>query len=168
MKAAPGPAEESFDRLVDGFETAMLVTRSLASHLRARPMAIVGHDHGGRLFFASRPEDEKLDEIQKNPDIAVTMQKPGCYLSLTGRAQIENDTNLAQELWSPSMKLWFPGGPEDSALTLIRFDTERGEYWDRSGVLRLEFLWEAGRALIKGEMLDEDRLSGHGKVGLGN
>jgi hypothetical protein len=59
-------------------------------------------------------------------------------------------------------------GPEDSALTLIRFDTERGEYWDRSGVLRLEFLWEAGRALIKGEMLDEDRLSGHGKVGLGN
>lgn len=161
-----GSAEERFDQFIHDFETAMLVTRSLEGGLRARPMAIARHDHGGLLYFASRSEDEKLKEILQDPSVAVTMQKGGRYLSLTGHARIETDLKLADELWSPSMKLWFPDGPGDAGLTLILFVAEQGEYWDRSGLLRMEFLWEAGKALAKGEMVDEERLSGHEKVDL--
>ncbi|NND45411.1 MAG: pyridoxamine 5'-phosphate oxidase family protein [Xanthomonadales bacterium] len=156
---------QKFTELLAEFDTAMLVTRSLGQQLRARPMALASHGRDdGVLWFASRAEDEKLEEIRAAPDVAVTMQAAGRYLSVTGRARIENNETLAGELWSPSMKLWFPDGPGDPHLALIAVEPLLGEYWDRRGALRLEFLWEAGKALVRGEKLDDDRLSGHAKL----
>lgn len=154
-----------FRELLGAFDTAMLVTRGLDGGPRARPMAIAGQDtEQALLYLASRADDQKLDEIGRCPDVAVTMQGPDKYMSITGRAEIRRDSSLAAELWSPSMKLWFPDGPADEALSLIVVTLLRGEYWDRGGLLKLEFLWEAGKALLRHEKLHEERLSGHAKV----
>jgi len=56
-------AQERLDKLIALFDTAMLVTTSLRGLPRARPMAIAGHDDGGLLYFATRAEDEKLEEV---------------------------------------------------------------------------------------------------------
>lgn len=155
-----------FDDLIEEFDTAMLITHALDGRLRARPMAIAEHEPGGLLVFATRPEDEKLEEILRDPRVAVTLQGDGRYLSITGRARIDTDLTRAAEAWSPAMKLWFPEGAGDPDLTLILVAPETGEYWDRSGLLRLQFLWEAGKALVRGEQLDDEELSGHAKVAL--
>ncbi|MEJ8566073.1 pyridoxamine 5'-phosphate oxidase family protein [Elongatibacter sediminis] len=152
------------DRLIAEFDTAMLVTSSLNGKPRARPMAIARHDAGARLYFATRSDDEKLEEVLRSPALCITLQDGERYLSLTGTARVETDAQLARELWSPSMNLWFPDGAEDPHLNLLVVTPEYAEYWDRTGLRRLEFLWEAGKALIRGEKADDRSLSGHAKI----
>ena len=93
------------------------------------------------------------------------MQAENIYLSISGEARVLTNQGLADSLWSASMRLWFPGGPDDPDLAVLLVDPEYAEYWDRSGARRLEFWWEAGKALVKGQKADDD-LSGHGKVTL--
>lgn len=152
------------DDLIDGFETAMLVTRSSEGKLRARPMAIARHEHGGELYFATRGEDEKLEEILESPEVAVTMQSEGQYMSISGTARILTDQVLADDLWSEAMRVWFPEGPSDQQLTIIRVLPRYAEFWDRTGLRQLEFLWEAGKALLGRRKASDSDLSGHGKV----
>ena len=38
-----------------------------------------------------------------------------------------------KELWSPAVEAWFPDGPEDPNVTLLKVDTISGEYWDSPG-----------------------------------
>lgn len=154
------------DELIDDFQTAMLVTRSIAGKLRARPMAIARHVDGGRLYFATRADDGKLEEILSSSDVAVTMQEKGQYLSISGTARIQTDRLLAEELWSESMRVWFPEGASDRQLTIIVVEPQYAEYWDRTGLRRLEFLWEAGKALLAARKASDSDLSGHGKVKL--
>jgi general stress protein 26 len=157
-------AQERLDQLIARFDTAMLVTTSLRGLPRARPMAIAGHLKGGLLYFATRAEDEKLEELLQHPDVAVTMQGDNRFLSITGRGRIETDVQLARELWKPSMKLWFPEGAESPQLTLILVEPLCAEYWDRAGLRRLEFLWGAGKALVRGEIPEEPPQDLHAKV----
>ena len=157
-------AQKKLDELIALFDTAMLVTTSLRGKPRARPMAIAGHHEGGLLYFATRAEDEKLEEVLQQPDVAVTFQEGQRFLSISGQARVETDVQLARELWKPAMKLWFPDGARDPQLTLILVEPTYAEYWDRSGVRRLEFLWEAGKALVRGELPEVERRDMHAKV----
>jgi general stress protein 26 len=150
--------------LVGEFDTAMLVTRSLEGKLHARPMAIAGHAANGEIYFATRAEDEKVAEILSSHDVAVTLQGTGRYLAISGSAQPIESRALAEELWSPEMRLWFPNGPSDPHFIAIRVAVRYAEYWDRTGFRKLEFLWEAGKAVLKGQKAQDDQLSGHGRV----
>ncbi len=158
---------QTIDRLIESFETAMLTTESLSGQLRARPMMIADHLDGGALVFVTRAEDEKLEEVLHKNQVAVTMQSGGQYLSISGTARLETDRVKLDELWSPSWKIWFPGGRGDPECCLIRVEPTVAEYWDRTGANTLEFFWEAGKALLRGEKARDEALAGHGKVKLG-
>lgn len=157
---------DKLDELIRQFDTAMLVTQSSDGVLRARPMAIAEHREGAVLYFATRSDDKKLGEVLESPGVAVTMQADDVYLSISGEARVLTDRLLAGELWSAPMRLWFPDGPGDPDLVILLFEPARAEYWDRSGTQRLQFWWEAGKALVKGQETNADALSGHDKVKL--
>jgi general stress protein 26 len=156
----------TLDELIGEFGSAMLVTESVEGRLRARPMMIAEHDAGAVLWFATRVEDEKLEEILHRSDVAVTLQGEGRFLSISGNARIETDQVKLDEAWSASWTIWFPEGSRDPSLCLICVEPTCAEYWDRTGPKRLEFILEAGKALIRGEKLPDDDLSGHAKVSL--
>jgi general stress protein 26 len=154
----------AFKKLLAQFDTAMLVTQSLESDIRARPMHVAGHSEDGGIYFTTRSEDVKLKEILSSPNVGLTFQADGQYLSVSGLARIETDTLLAEKLWSPAMRAWFPDGPDDAEYTVIEVMPRKAEFWDRTGVRKLELLWEMGRAVVLGEEPDDRSLSGHGKV----
>jgi general stress protein 26 len=154
------------DGLIRKFDTAMLVTHSMDGAVRARPMAIADHHDGGVLYFATRASDEKLEEVIQRPEVGVTMQSEDTYLSISGEARVLTNQVSADSLWSASMRLWFPDGPDDPDLAVLLVEPQYAEYWDRSGLRQLEFWWEAGKALVKGEEADDKSLSGHDKVTL--
>jgi len=156
--------QHELERIIADFDTAMLVTFSLAGAPRGRPMAIAGTGKDGELYFTTRSEDEKLGEILRSPDVAVTMQAVDRYVSLTGKARLETDVQLAEKLWSPAMRVWFPDGFKGSQFTLIRVDPVYAEFWDRRGLRKLEYLWEAGKALAAHRKAEDDELSGHAKL----
>ena len=40
------------------------------------------------------------------------------------------DRAKVKALWNEIYRAWFPGGPEDDNVVLIRVEAERAEYWD--------------------------------------
>jgi general stress protein 26 len=62
----------------------------------------------------------------------------GAYLHLQGRAVVVENRAQLEELYTPVQRTWFPDGPEDPHITLVRFDVEQGDYWDgHQSMLRL-------------------------------
>ena len=157
---------ERFEDLIGGFDHAMLVSTAGDGSLHARPMAIAAQEGVDKLYFATSSKSAKADEVARHPQVAITMQGDGLYLALAGTATVLADPGRIRELWQAGWKLWFPDGPDDPNLVLLEVEPERAEYWDRTGVRRIEFLWEAGKAMATGRAIDDEALSGHGKVSL--
>lgn len=165
MKHETDTREELIE-LLDDFRTGMLVTRALNGDLRSRPMQLARADDDGTLYFAASSDSAKADELTAQPEVNMVFQGDDKYLSLSGRAELLNDRALVDELYAPDWKIWFPEGKDDPELRVLRVDAERGEYWDVSGTGRIRFLYEAGKALIRGEEMGDFGQEHHAKVEL--
>jgi general stress protein 26 len=64
---------------------------------------------------------------------------------------VSKDRDKIDEVWQDSFKVWFPDGKEDTSIELIQLVSEEGEYWDRTGVQKLKYLFEAGKAYVSGD-----------------
>lgn len=157
--------EHLIDVLAD-FDTGMLVTRAGNGDLRSRPMHLARADEDGTLYFPTDAESVKADEIGGHPEVNVAFQGEREYLSLSGRATLVNDRALIDELYSPAWKVWFPEGKDDPGLRILKVAARRGEYWDVSGTGRVRYMWEAGKALVRGEEMEPVGAETHAKVEL--
>ena len=140
--------------LLQHFRSAMFVTNQVqARALRVRPMGLQGDgaSFGGTLWFFADDRSSKMDEIASDPATAVLMQndEQNAYLHLAGRASRVTDRARMRELFTPLVKIWFPDGPDDPHLTLIRFDAESGSYWDSPGGM-LRLLGSFTKAMVTG------------------
>lgn len=95
-------------------------------------------------------------------------QSGSTYASLSGSATIVRDRDRVRALWSESFRPWFPDGPDQRDLALVRVDPQVGEYWDQRGATGLRYLWESAKAVVQGERVDDAAIEGegHGKVPL--
>jgi Pyridoxamine 5'-phosphate oxidase like len=55
------------------------------------------------------------------------------YLSITGRAEILHDVAKIRELWSSEAQAWWPKGPTDPDVRVLRVVPDSAEYWDTRG-----------------------------------
>ncbi|GAB5550308.1 MAG: pyridoxamine 5'-phosphate oxidase family protein [Sandaracinaceae bacterium] len=154
-----------FTDILDSFDDAMLVTRDRGGAPRARPMHIAKRTVDGDLWFATSDESGKMSELEQDPRAAVTLQSKDAFVSITGRGQVVRDRSAIEEIWSPAMKAWFPEGKDDPNLTVLRFRAERGEYWDMRGMNKISYVYEAAKAIAKGERIESER-EHHGELSL--
>lgn len=153
-------------QVLKDFDSAILVTRAEGGELRGRPMALAKIEEGGDIFFATSLNNETVREIEADQRVVVTVQGKLKFASVSGRAHIMRDRALIKQLWREGWKLWFPDGPDDPSLCLIRFDAGEGEYWDNSGTRGIKFALRAASAYARGERLDERDASQNAKVKL--
>jgi general stress protein 26 len=165
MQTATETRETLID-LMEDFSTGMLVTRATNGDLRSRPMQVARLEEDGTLYFAAGSESAKADEIAASPEVNMVFQGGEKYLSLSGPAEMVNDPALIDDLYKPDWKVWFPEGKDDPELRILKLSTRRGEYWDVSGTGRIRFLYEAGKALIRGEEMGDFGKEHHAKVEL--
>jgi len=159
--------DAKFRDLLDEFGVAMLVTRTADGSLRSRPMALAQAEPNGTLWFVSDRHSGKVDELDHDAHVAVTMQSKMKFVSLSGRAAVVDDRAKLAALWKVEWKVWFPGGKDDPNIVLLKVDGTAGEYWDNSGTSGVKYLIEAGKALLSGErpaVGDDPKV--HGKVAL--
>jgi len=73
-----------------------------------------------------------VSEVRADPRVLLSYANPSKqhYVSISGRGAVVDDKRKAKELWSEPMRTWFPKGPDDPDLILIKVDAERGQYWD--------------------------------------
>lgn len=100
-----------------------------------RPMYTQGLDPDrfvGDLWFMSDAASAKVSEIGREHRVALTYAAPdkNRYIVVNGWATCERNPDKARELWSVHAKGWWPGGPEDPSLLMVRVRVESAEYWD--------------------------------------
>ena len=148
--------QEHLYDLVKGIGTAMLVTHSRDGGLSARPMSVAELKPDADAYFATGLDTPKVAQIEADPTAMVTFQDGSKYASITGRAHIVRDRAVIDRLWSEAWKVWFPGGKDDPSLALIKFEAEKGEYWDNSGMQGLKYVFEGIKAYLQGKRPDSD------------
>ncbi len=137
--------------IIQEFDTGILVTRTPGGDLRGRPMGVAEVQADGSLYFCDSLKSEKHAELVADSHVVVAFQSKNKFASLSGVAMVEKDRATIRRLWRETWKIWFPVGPDDPDLCLIRVDPTEGEYWDNSGARGVKFVIDAAKAYISGE-----------------
>lgn len=148
MRPSPSTQDHLYD-LLEGFDTAMLVTTQADGSFRGRPMAVAALKKDADTYFATTLESPKISEIEAHPDVIVTFQSSSQFAVVKGTASVVRDRAMIDTLWSEAWRLWFPAGKEDPSLCLLKVDAREAEYWDNSGAQGLKFLFEGVKALVQ-------------------
>tara|TARA_R110002095_G_scaffold124135_2_gene107847 strand:+ start:2613 stop:3125 length:513 start_codon:yes stop_codon:yes gene_type:complete len=125
-------AIETLRELISDIQICMLATHSPEHGLRSRPMITGRHEFDGDLWFFTHKDDPKVAEIQNNPLVNLVYSQPDRdrYVSISGQAELVCDQQKTELLWKDELNEWFPKGPSDSKLVLIRVHVCEAEYWD--------------------------------------
>jgi general stress protein 26 len=120
--------------IAEATKTCMLTTLS-ANRLRSRPMHALPDRDAGCLWFVTDQRGAKEDEIRVAPDVCLAFAdtRSNTYLSMTGRATMMCDADKARELWSSEAQAWWPKGPSDPEVRVLRVVPDTAEYWDTRG-----------------------------------
>lgn len=161
-------AQQHFRELLHKFDTAMLVTHSVSGGVcHARPMAVAEVSEDGCVWFISKADAPKVEEIDQDRDILAVFAEPRQYLSVSGRAELSKDRTRIQAVWKESFRTWFEGGKDDPNIVLIKLRPSEAEYWDNTGAKGVRFALEYAAAYVKGETLKgPGNVEQHAKVQL--
>jgi general stress protein 26 len=122
------------DRIWDIVENVgvCMLTTQFADGLRARPLEARPDRNAGLIFFVTDVHSAKEHEIEARPDVGVVFidSNDKAYLSITGRACIVHDADKTKAIWRKTDEVWWPGGPTDPNVCLLRIEPFTGELWD--------------------------------------
>jgi general stress protein 26 len=124
--------------------TCMMVTHD-GAQARARPMRGIPREDENAIWFFSDTETHKDPELRDNPRACLTFcdVKGNTFVSVTGRIRRIQKRDAVRDLWNDGADSYFPQGPDDPRVVLLRFDPETGEYWDGPSnpiVMAIKFL----------------------------
>jgi general stress protein 26 len=139
-------AEAKVWRMIQDIRTGMMTTQDEAL-LRARPMHGHAEPEQRTIWFFTRAESAKTDEIEREHAVCVAYADPAHqrYVSISGRAAVVRDRAKIEALWNPFVAAWFPDGKDDPHLALIKVAPEQAEYWD-SPASKMVQLWRLAKA----------------------
>ncbi len=143
---------------------AMFTTSDEHGHLVSRPMTNQDMDADGNLWFYTSTDTDLWQNISARPEVNVSFAEPNdhLYVSVSGRAEREVDRATIKRLWNPMVQAWFPNGPDDPHVVLVRVVSHSAEYWD-SKVGKLVQMFQMAKAVITGTTPDAGK---HGHVNL--
>jgi general stress protein 26 len=119
--------------LLKGFRFAMLTTRASDGTLTAHPLTVQEAEFDGDLWFIIGKDASAVTHIALDPVVGVSFSSNDSWLSLAGNASLVDDAAKLRALWSAGVEAWFPNGPEDPNVGLLKVDALSGEYWDSPG-----------------------------------
>ena len=118
----------------------------------SRPLLTLQFDEDGVVWFFARSDGSLARDLETNPRVSVSYCDPGrgLYVSLSGFARFVYDPERIITLWDERVLPWFPLGPSDSGLALLRVDVDHAEYWDEPSSRMVRLLARA-QARLRGD-----------------
>jgi general stress protein 26 len=122
-------------QLIGAIEIALLTTVDGEGHFHTRPVQTMAVEVDGTLWFFTDARSEKAFELMRDVRLSLGYADPKRrrYVAISGSGQLLRDPNKARELWSMEQRAYYPDGPEDERLAILRVQIERAEYWLPSG-----------------------------------
>ena len=134
MPASDMTEQNPISRVWDVIEKVRvgMLTTQFGGGLRARPLEARADRGAGVIWFVTDVRGAKDDEIGAAHDIGLVFIDGGdhAYLSITGRAFVTRDTAQTKDIWKKADDTWFPGGPDDPNVRLLRIEPITAELWD--------------------------------------
>ena len=120
--------------LIKDVRICMMTTAAPDGSFDSRPMATQETEFDGTVWFLTRHESGKVNEIENDAHVSLLYSDPGNhnFVSAKGRAQISRDKAKIHDLWNPMFKAWFPEGEDDPAITVIKVEVAEAQYWEAS------------------------------------
>jgi general stress protein 26 len=140
-----------YGELLAAYRTALLTTRGADGQLRCRPMAMRQQIRGEEIWFATPASSNKCRELAADARCALAFfdAEDGTTVSVAGHGEVIRDRKLALALWDASWTRWFPGGPAQKSVALVRVIPQHVERHDgRTG--KVEVLFRSERRAPRG------------------
>ncbi|ASS67609.1 pyridoxamine 5'-phosphate oxidase family protein [Paenibacillus sp. RUD330] len=121
-------AVEKVRDLIKGIDIAMLTTAT-DEGLVSRPMQTQEVEFDGDLWFITKKETDKFEELQHDRRVNVAYVGKS-YVSVRGEAELVSDRSKIKEIWNPTYEKLLGMSSDDPELVLIKVKAETAEYWE--------------------------------------
>ena len=126
--------------LIAGIRVCMFTTTAVDGRRMSRPMAVQEVEFDGDLWFFTKSDGRKAGQIAREPRVNVSLSSRSSWISIEGEAEVVRDEAKAKQLWNPGIEAWFPGGPADPDIVLVKVHAHGAEYWDTPGATVVSLL----------------------------
>jgi general stress protein 26 len=148
-RSEPGDLARLGELILD-IRVALLTTVDRDGRFHTRPVQTIELEGDRTLWFFTDWSSPKVDELQH--DVRVSLgyadTHKNVYVAISGSGRLIRDSKKAKALWSIEQRAYYPEGPEDERLALLRVVIERAEYWIAPG--RLSYVVAAATAAVTG------------------
>ena len=139
--------------LIRGERFGFLTTITMDGRLTSRPMTLQEVEFDGDLWFFAERDTTPVQHITASPEVNVGVGSGGTWVSLTGDAVVVEDVPKKRELWNSGVEAWFPQGPDDDSVVLIKVQADSAEYWDAPGG-RLATVFSFVKSRVTGQRIE--------------
>ncbi len=152
MQATQQSAIEMLKEKIKDIKYAMLTTLEVGGDFHTRPMYTHEMEADGSLLFLTYRDSTKVTEVMQDNHVSLAYSDHGSdtYVAIAGKAEMTNDRQKIRDLWNDLLKAWFPNGPDDPNVMLLRVKPAKAEYWDRPGG-KMVTLFEMVKSAITGQ-----------------
>ena len=135
-------ALKKFKKLVEDIRTCMFITNNETETDHTRPMSTIEVEDNGTLWFFTDIRSVKVEEVSTKRQVHLTYAHPGkeSYLNVRGTSSVVTDKQQIKDKWSPIVKAWFPNGPEDPNVALLKVEPYQCYYWDSETGKMVQFV----------------------------
>lgn len=162
ISATEAPARVK--ELVEDIDFTMLTTVDEDGNLVSRPMSTRQMDDNGDIWFFTSEDTDKVDEARTHHEVGLSYcdAKGMRYVSVAGRAGVVHDRAKMEELYSPSLDVWFEDGLDTPGIALLRVTPVVTEFWEPA---KGKLAMAAGmlRSLVTKDTPDDDIMN-HGRL----
>jgi general stress protein 26 len=137
-------------KLIRDIRVALLTTVDLDGRFHTRPVQTLQLEGIDTLWFFTDWSSPKVHEMRQDVRVALGYADSHhhAYVAISGAATLLRDPQKAKELWGIEQRAYYPDGPEDRRLALLRVRIEHAEYWIAPG--RVSYLLAAAKAVVTG------------------
>ena len=134
---------------------AMLTTCGSDGRLPGRPVQTLRFDADHVFWFFTSARSAKIAQLMANANVNLAYADPAHrqFASVCGVAQLLRDEQLAHGLWQVGQTIFFPQGPADPDLMILKVHGHVARYWNGDASL-LETVIKFGNAALRGERAD--------------
>jgi general stress protein 26 len=137
-------------RIIREIRIALLTTVGREGQFHTRPVQTLKVEDDATLWFFTDWTSPKVTELHHDVRVSLGYADPAknVYVALSGEGSLVRDPKKAKELWSIEQRAYYPKGPDDERLAVLRVATLHAEYWIAPG--RASYLIAAVRAGVTG------------------
>lgn len=122
--------------LIQDIDICMFTTTAEDGALTSRPMSNNRKvEWDGDSWFFAPTEGRLVSQLKADPTATTTYraEKGWTFVALAGQGSIEDDPELKKRYWLDELEQWFPNGPEDPGVSLVKFEATAARWWTEKG-----------------------------------